>query len=233
MPRLPPSTNTLLAALSSAELTRLRRDLRPVVLETRQRLEVANEPITDIYFVESGIVSVVAIGAGGHGSEIGLVGTEGMTGTAIVLGNHRSTSSAFVQVAGRGQRIKRPALRRALRDSAPLRQLCLKYVQVFVAQTAHTAFANGRARLDQRLARWILMAHDRTEGDILPLTHEFLSVMLCVRRAGVTVALNALKRDGLIRSGRGYVELLDRTGLERRANGYYGVPESEYLRLIG
>jgi CRP-like cAMP-binding protein len=102
-----------------------------------------------------------------------------------------------------------------------------------MVQTAHTAIANARARLDQRLARWVLMAHDRTGTETLPLTHEFLSLMLGVRRAGVTEALQSLKRQKLIDTGRNKIVLRDRKGIVRIAQGFYGVPEKEYRRLVG
>jgi CRP-like cAMP-binding protein len=113
-----------------------------------------------------------------------------------------------------------------------MRSLFLKFVQVFMVQTAHTAIANARARLDQRLARWVLMAHDRIGTETLELTHEFLSLMLGVRRAGVTEALQSLKRQKLIDTGRNKIVLRDRKGILRIAQGFYGVPEKEYRRLI-
>lgn len=117
--------------------------------------------------------------------------------------------------------------------STSLHRLLLKFVQVFMVQTAHTAIANARSHIDQRLARWILMAHDRTGEDALPLTHEFLAVMLGVRRAGVTEALQSLKLQRLIDSRRNQILLLNRKGVERLAGKAYGTPEKEYQRLIG
>jgi CRP-like cAMP-binding protein len=118
-------------------------------------------------------------------------------------------------------------------SSPSLHGLLLKYVQAFMIQTAHTAMANACAMLDQRLARWILMADDRIEGGCLPLTHEFLSLMLGVRRAGVTEALHALETSGLIRASRGVIIVRNRKGIERRAGTAYGIPEAEFRRLIG
>jgi CRP-like cAMP-binding protein len=117
--------------------------------------------------------------------------------------------------------------------SESLRKLLLKFVQVFMVQTAHTAIANARAKIDQRLARWILMAHDRTREETLALTHEFLALMLGVRRAGVTEALQSLKRKKLIQTGRNKIVVLNRKGIELVAGDSYGVPEREYRRLIG
>jgi CRP-like cAMP-binding protein len=117
--------------------------------------------------------------------------------------------------------------------SRTLRGFLLKFVQVFMVQTAHTAIANARANIDKRLGRWLLMAHDRTRDDTLPLTHEFLALMLGVRRAGVTEAVQSLKRQKLIETRRNLIVVRDRKGLERMAGDSYGVPEKEYRRLIG
>lgn len=114
-----------------------------------------------------------------------------------------------------------------------LRPAFLRYVQVVLVQTAHTALANAHARLEDRLCRWILMCCDRLDGDLLPLTHEFLSMMLGVRRAGVTTAIHLLEGRGLIRARRGCIEIVDRDGLKAGAADIYGVPEAEYRRLIG
>src|SRR6266540_251621 len=151
----------------------------------------------------------------------------------IVLGNHRTPHSTYIQAAGDGQCIRATELRKAMDAKDSIRGLFLKYVQAFVVQTAHTAICNARAKLDQRLARWILMAHDRLGVDTLPLTHEFLSLMLGVRRAGVTEAMQALEGRGLIRCARGQIVVRDRKGIERSAGGSYGVPEAEFRRLIG
>jgi CRP-like cAMP-binding protein len=109
----------------------------------------------------------------------------------------------------------------------------LKYVQAFGVQTSHTAISNAQARMDIRLARWLLMAHDRIGANTLPLTHEFLSLMLAVRRAGVTEALKTLREQKLISYTRGHIEILNREKLEHVAGEAYGVPEAEYRRLIG
>ena len=199
----PRPRNRLLAALSPADLKLLQPHLNYVRLEVRRELERPNRRIDDVYFIESGIASVVAVQRRTERVEIGLVGREGMSGTAVVLGGQSTPHLTYLQVAGDGQHISAAALRGAMEDSASLRGLLLKYVQVFMVQTAHTAIANACANLDQRLARWILMAHDRVAGNTLPLTHEFLSLMLGVRQAGVTEALQTLSRRRLIETGKG------------------------------
>jgi CRP-like cAMP-binding protein len=227
------NSNRLLAALSPADLGQLRLHLTVVKLKLRQPMERPGKPIEDIYFMSEGIASVVAVQPDDSSVEIGLIGREGMSGSAVLLGNDRSPHSTYVQVEGAGARITADNLRKTMRASDTLRLQLLKYVQAFMVQTAHTAVANARGRLPERLARWILMAQDRTGGDIVALTHEFLALMLGVRRAGVTETVHALTRKNLIRAARGQITILDRKGLERAAGDFYGVPEREYRRLFG
>jgi CRP-like cAMP-binding protein len=155
-------------------------------------------PKAAIYFMEAGFASVVAVQAKETKVEVGLIGREGMTGLSIVFGDHKTPHETYMQAAGHGQRINATKLRKATEASPSLLGLFLKFAQAFMVQTAHTAIANARAKIDVRLARWILMAHDRLDGNKLPLTHEFLSLMLGVRRAGVTETLHALESQGLI-----------------------------------
>jgi CRP-like cAMP-binding protein len=226
------SSNQLLASLSAADFKLVEPSLKLVNLALRKSLEKSNRRIDAAYFPESGFASVVAI-QGGKEVEVGLIGREGMTGLPIVLGNHRSPHATYMQAAGKGKCIPATDLRKATEASPSLRKSLFKYVQAFSVQTTHTAISNAQARLDIRLARWLLMAHDRIGDDTLPLTHEFLSLMLAVRRAGVTTVLNALRKNGLISYQRGEITVLDRKGLERLAGEAYGVPEAEYRRLIG
>ena len=225
--------NQLLASLSSNDLDLLEPHLASVTLGIRKHLEKPNRRIDAVYFPESGFASVVAVQSNGKQVEVGLIGREGMTGLPIVLGNHRSPHATYIQAAGTGKCIPSKELRDATRSSLSLRDSLLKYVQAFGVQTTHTAISNAQARMDVRLARWLLMAHDRVGDDTLPLTHEFLSLMLGVRRPGVTEALNALRKQGLISYRRGQITVRNRKGLERTAGETYGIPEAEYRRLIG
>jgi CRP-like cAMP-binding protein len=231
--KLPSSLrNRILVQLAPDDFALLEPHLEPVELALRQGLEAHNRPIAHAYFLESGIASVVANGPTDHNIEVALIGRDGMTGLPIMLGTDRSAYETYMQVAGNGHRLPADSLRAALEKSASLRQVCLRFVHVFQIQTAHTALANGRAKLEERLARWLLMAHDRTDADELPVTHEFLSIMLGVRRAGVTVALNMLEPRGLVRGERGTVVILDRKSLVEMTNGFYGGPEAEASRLF-
>lgn len=225
--------NRLLGKLSTADLGLLRPHLETVSLPRRKQLEEPNRPIRHAYFVDSGLVSVLANGAGDRRIEVGVIGREGMTGMPILMGTDRTPHETFVQVAATARRVPSADLAEALERSASLRRLLLNYAHAFAVQTAHTALANGRSKVEERLARWLLMAHDRMPGDELPLTHELLSVMLGVTRPGITVALQQLEVAGLILAKRGIITIRDRKGLEGHAKGAYGVPEAEFQRLFG
>ncbi len=227
------TANRLLSHLSPEDFGLLEPHLEAVDLPLRRSLEAHNKPIDHIYFIESGFASVVANGVGDRSIEVGLIGREGMSGLAVVFATDRTPLETYMQIAGSGQRVGASELREAMEQSASLRHSFLRYGHAFVIQTAHTAMANGRWKIEERLGRWLLMAHDRIDGDELVLTHEFLGLMLGVRRPGVTVALNLLEQHGLIRSTRGVISILDREGLKQSANGSYGTPEAEFQRLFG
>jgi len=235
-PKKPPTKfkNRLLAAMAADDRGLIHPRLEPVTLERRKTIEVANRKIESVYFPERGMLSVV--GGGNKPKrdvEVGIIGFEGVSGLPVILGDDRSPNQTFVQVAGDGHRLPSAMLRSAMVKSATLQALLLKYVQAFAVQSTHTAIANARGTIEERLARWVLMAQDRVEGKELALMHEFLSLMLAVRRPGVTEALHALTQRGLINHERGVIVVIDREGLTEWANGLYGVPEAEYKRLLG
>jgi CRP-like cAMP-binding protein len=228
-----PPRNQLLAALSVGDRALLQPHLEAISMPLLKEMERPNRRIDTVYFLDTGIASVVAEQLDETRAEVGLIGCEGVSGIAVVLGGDQSPHSTYIQVAGAGQRIAAKELRKAMDASETLRSLLLKFVQVFMVQTAHTAVANARTNIDRRLARWILMAHDRMRHDTLSLKHEFLALMLGVRRAGVTEALQSLKQQKLIDTGRNLIVVLNRKGIEQLAGNSYGVPEKEYRRLIG
>lgn len=227
-----PSSNRLLAALSDSDREFLDPHLDIVEMPVKFECEVSDEPIEHVYFPESGIISTIN-GRGDDLIEVGMTGREGVTGLPILLGSDRSPNQTYVQVAGHARRINADHLRHAIEQSGSLRALLLNFVQFVLIQTRQTALANARFKIEERLARWVLMAQDRVDLPLIPLTHEFLSIMLGVRRAGVTDAIHALVGRGMIRADRGQIEVIDRAALIEWANGCYGVPEREYERLIG
>ncbi|HWA68468.1 MAG TPA: Crp/Fnr family transcriptional regulator [Rhizomicrobium sp.] len=225
--------NRLLHKIALEDWDLIGPHLEPITMKERQVLEVPAKPITHAYFLEIGVASVVAVDAEDHRIEVGVIGYEGVTGVPLIMGDSRAQHSTYMQIGGAGHRIAADQLCGAIARSDGLRLLFLKSAQGFMIQTAQTALANGRAKLEQRLARWLLMAHDRMTSDAVPLTHEFLAVMLGVRRAGVTVAIHGFERRGLVTTRRGELTVVDRPGIELVAGSFYGTPESELKRLLG
>jgi CRP-like cAMP-binding protein len=224
--------NLLLAGLSADDRAAL-GTLENVELEVREIIETPGEPVPAVYFPRSGLISVVAYTGLEESIEVGMIGFEGMTGVSLLLDSDRAVNQMIVQSRVEASRLPVPVLRAAMAARPHLELTFRRYAQVFLAQISQTALANGRGLLSQRLARWLLMWHDRSRRLDLSVTHDFLGVLLGTRRATVTVSLHDLEGRGLIRAKRTTIEVLDRAGLEAAANGYYGVPEAEYSRLLG
>ena len=225
--------NAILGYLSAEDLDLLRPNLEPLDLPVRTWLASANRSIEMIYFLESGIASTTTNVGHQVPIEVGIVGREGVVNHFVVLGTDRSPNDTFMQIGGSGLRIEADTLRRTMERSATLTLALLRFVHTFMAQTASTVLANGRASTAERLARWLLMARDRVDADGIALTHEFLAIMLGVQRPGVSVALRDFEQRGFIERQRGLITIVDRPGLEKAANGYYGVAEREFRRLFG
>ena len=214
-------SNRILSRLSRQEFALLEPHLEAVDLPVRKTLEARRKRIDQVYFIESGFASVVANGTNKPSIEVGIIGREGMTGLAIVMGQDRAQHDTYIQVAGHGLRISAARLREADERSMILHRAMLRYAHAFLLQTTTTALANGRSKIEERAARWLLMADDRIDGDALPLTHEFLGLMLGTHRPGVTIALQALEKAGLITTRRSHITIIDRKGLEKSSNGTY------------
>ena len=214
-------SNRILSRLSRQEFALLEPHLEAVDLPVRKTLEARRKRIDQVYFIESGFASVVANGTNKPSIEVGIIGREGMTGLAIVMGHDRAQHDTYIQVAGHGLRISAAKLREADECSMTLHRAMLRYAHAFLLQTTTTALANGRSKIEERAARWLLMADDRIDGDDLPLTHEFLGLMLGTHRPGVTIALQALEKAGLITTRRSHITIIDRKGLEKSSNGTY------------
>jgi CRP-like cAMP-binding protein len=223
--------NKILLKLSPADFQRLEPHLTLVDLPFRKSLETRNRSVDYVYFIHAGFASVVAGSQNLRNSEVGMIGFEGVTGLAVLLGSDRASHETYMQLAGYGSRIAADHLRAAMDESAALRLTLLRYAYAFLTQATYTALSNGRSKLEERLARWLLMAQDRSNGDLI-LTHELLALMLGVRRPGVTTALSLLEDKGLITPRRGAIAINDREGLKRAANGAYGAPEAEWQRLF-
>jgi len=164
---------------------------------------------------------------------VGIAGREGMLGVQAVLGDDVSLNEAMVQIPGSALRLPAEVLRREAQTSVQLRSVLLRYVQAYLNSATQSAACNRAHLLEQRLARWLLTARDRAGADRLPLTHEFIAMMLGVRRAGVTVAAQSLQSAGLIHYAHGRITIADREGLEVAACECYEVTRREYARLLG
>ncbi len=225
--------NILLSALSPEEFDFFAQHMEAIDLPRGFDLSYANVDPAFCYFLESGIGSIVARSPEGNQAEVGLFGFDGMTPTSLVLDSGPPSHSVFMQVAGHGYRISTERLAQVIDDLPPLRRILLRYAHTLAIQTAGTALSNAVHTVDERLARWILMCHDRTDGNSIELTHEFLAIMLAVRRASVTTSLHVLEGNRLIEARRGVIMVRNRQALEEFAGDAYGYPEREYQRLIG
>jgi CRP-like cAMP-binding protein len=206
--------SSLLNRLPELQLSRLVRRMQRVSLSAKQVLHHAHDPINFAYFPESGIAAILIVLENGASAEVGVVGREGMIGLPIVWGGPSSHTEAMVLTAGTALRISRADLGAELKHTPGLMRLILDFMMGFYAQVSQTAACNGHHTLDQRLARWLLLAHDRSEGDDLELTQEFLSMMLCVHRPAISVAASSLQRVGAIEYHRGRIKIIDRECLE-------------------
>ena len=225
--------NRLLAYISPSDFELLRPHLEPITLDRDYVLVKPNEPIEHVYFVEYGMVSVVAEKADGRSIEVGVYGRDGMGATTVLLGSDQSPHHQYMQIGGSGFQVPTAVFLELVEQSRTLRNMMLRYVHVFMTQTAQSALVNGSSVIEERLARWVLMCQDRLDAMEFPITHDFLSMMLGVRRSSVTEAIHILEGDLLIRARRGNIEILDRDRLVRAAGASYGVPETEFRRLIG
>jgi CRP-like cAMP-binding protein len=229
----PKAVNRLLAALPDAEYQNLVPHLKQVSLSLKQVLYEVGEPIEYVYFPHRGIVSSLSTMADGSMVEVGIVGNDGVVGIPAALGDNIATTTAMVQVSGSGMRMKASLLKSEFQRGGSLQSLLLRYIQALYALTSQNAACNRLHQLDGRLARWLLHVCDRVESNELPLTHEFMSQMLGVRRAGVTEAANTLQQAGLIRYTRGKITILKREELEATTCECYEIINGEYARLLG
>ena len=225
--------NLLLRRLSAADYELLVPHFEPVKYSQGSKVFERDTPISHALFLERGIGSLLAVSREGHRVEAGLFGRDGFTPTALMYGSDRSPYDCIIQSPDDALRIPVAALRGAVDRSATLRETLLRFAGMLALQTSYTALSNAVHQVDERLARWLLMCHDRSESDDLALTHEFLSVMLAVRRPSVTTALPVLEGNGFIRAERGWITVRNRAALEEFAGDAYGVPEAEYGRLLG
>jgi CRP-like cAMP-binding protein len=205
--------NRLLLALPSRNLKRLMPELERIPCGRGQILMNADSSLDYVFFPDSGVVSVVAAYADGSIIEMATIGREGCTGVQAVFGARSSSVQLLVQIPGGAARMSRAAFTRAMESMPPFQGIMYAYVQAFLEQVLVSVACNGAHSLKQRLARWLLMMRDRSDGEALPITQGLLAEMLGVQRPTITNAARELERAGLIARGRRQVTILDRPGL--------------------
>jgi len=213
--------NKLLAEMLPRDFALLVPDLSHCDLYRGEVLVFPGQTIEHSWFLEDGIASLVTNSREGHEAEAGIIGTEGMVDVATVLGAVESPLRCNMQIPGSAWRMPAPVLAAACQASETLRAVLNRYTFSLMTQIAHTALANASFSIEERLARWLLMCSDRLPGQEIGITHEFLSLMLNVRRAGVTMAIQSLQSAGFVESRRGRITITNRPGLEEFAKDAY------------
>jgi len=225
--------NFILRSLPPDAFARLRPHLRRVQLKRQQILQEAHRPIDGVSFIERGMAILLARTKRDGQIGVAIIGRGGLAGVPAMLGTMRSPHRCLVQVPGEALQIGSKDLRRAMDENPMLRQLLMNYIQALLVQSSQTTLCNARHSLEGRLARWLLLSRDRLDSDTVPLTHDLFSIMLGVRRAGVTTALERLALRGAVQKARGRVEIVDRALIERMSCECYQIIVKEHQRLIG
>jgi CRP-like cAMP-binding protein len=233
LPPPAPAVNQLLARLPRPAYQRLLPHLQPVHLEFKKVLYKAQAPIDYAYFVTGGVASALAIMENGSAIEVATIGDEGLVGFLASIGIQTSLCEVIMQVSGSALRIKADALRDEAAVSSALRQMLRLYHEAYLLQLSQSIACNGLHTIGQRCGRWLLMTQDRTHSDEIPLTQEFLAIMLGVRRASITEVLRPLEARGLISKGRGQITILNRPALEAASCECHRVVRDAYQRLLG
>jgi CRP-like cAMP-binding protein len=225
--------NRLLSLLPEEDYARLKPHLEQCTLEFRESLYSANTPIHYVYFLNEGVGSLVHKMHDGRASEVGTIGNEGLVGTPLLFGDRQAPNSVYMQVPGEGLRMKAEPFVAALDKDASFKRIMLRYAHAFFNQVAQSAACNHHHSLEQRCCRWLLMTYDRMHANNFLLTHEFLAMMLGVRRSGVSIAAKGLKRDKLIKYTHGHLTIMDIQGLRDRSCECYEISKREFDRLLG
>jgi CRP-like cAMP-binding protein len=215
--------NRILLSIPENEYRAIRPQLEAVELESHQILHEAHEVLQYAYFPNDGLLSLVVVLAEGKTVEAGIIGKEGLVGIPAIAGRDRSPLREVVQISGDGLRISAGPLRELLATVPQLRHELEEFSVVLGLQMAQTAACNRLHDVEQRLARWLLMAQDRVSSELLPLTHDFLATMLGTDRPSVSLAAGVLQKARVIEYSRGSVNILNRAELERVACECYGV----------
>jgi len=227
-----PTQNLLLAALSAAELKRLRRHLEPVDMPLGEVVYESGRHLDYVYFPTACIVSLLYVLENGASAEIAVVGNEGVVGISLFMGGETTPSRAVVQSAGNAYRMPGQMMKDEFNRGSAMQHLMLRYTQALITQMAQTAVCNRHHSVDQQLCRWLLLSLDRLPVPELQMTQELIANMLGVRREGVTEAAGKLQNAGVISYARGHIKVLDRPKLEKMSCECYEVVRRETDRLL-
>ncbi|SHH01186.1 cAMP-binding domain of CRP or a regulatory subunit of cAMP-dependent protein kinases [Kaistia soli DSM 19436] len=225
--------NQLLACMGTHDFDALAPHLDPVDLPRSFVISHPDTVIEHYYFIEAGLGSIVCVSQDGFRAEVGMVGKDGVIPVAAIFDRDSSAHQIVMQVGGHGHRIDSAVFKEIMGGSETMRRLLLRFASNLSTQASYTALSNAVHHVEERLARWLLMCHDRIGDEKLKLTHEYLAVLLAVRRPSVTTALHILEGNRFIYATRGLITIRDREGLQRFAADAYGVPEAEYRALFG
>lgn len=223
--------NEILSALPQDEYQRLLANFRPITFSLGQVVHENSQRLDTIYFPVTSVLSLVYTTESGPTAEIGVIGSDGMLGIALILGGNTMPHRAVTQIAGRAIAVRANVIQNEFSHGQRLQQAILRYTQALLTQVSQTAVCNRLHSMEQRLSRWLLLCQDRTRSSDLQLTQEFISQMLGARRESVTVAAGRLQDAGIIQYSRGRISILDRSGLETTACECYGVVKNECSRL--
>jgi CRP-like cAMP-binding protein len=227
------SGNALLDRLPEDFLRRLLKKMQRIELDVKQVLYEARGRIEFAYFPINCVLSAVTLMQDGSAIEVATMGKEGAAGVPLFFGADTSPHRIFVQIAGDTLRIEASVLKDEAERSKTLQDLLSRYVGAFMAQVSGSVACNGLHPVEKRCCRWLLMTHDRIDSDEIALTHEFLAMMLGVRRASVSEVLQSLEEENLIRNGRGVIVVVDRKRLEAKVCECFENINGEYQRQLG
>jgi CRP-like cAMP-binding protein len=227
------SENIILQSLSSESFEKISSKLTHIQHPRKTLIAEKGEPFKYAYFPDEGMVSIVLVTTEGIPIEVGTVGKEGFVGIPILLGADISDRKLFSQVPGHGWKMETKDFREALNDVTDLRLLCQRFTLTMFNQVSQTAACNRLHSIEERCARWLLLAHDRDTSRTVDLTQEFLSMMLGVRRSGVNIAIRTLEKAGLIEHKRGSIRILSRKDMEEVACGCYDEVRQYFQQTMG
>lgn len=225
--------NHLLNALPKVEIERILPHMKPVSLKLGQVLYESGDKLDYSYFPTTSIISLLYVMENGATAEIGVVGNDGVLGIALFMGGDTTPNRAVIQSAGEAYKMPAKELMAEFSLGGKFHDILLRYTQALITQISQTAVCNRLHSVEQQLCRWLLLSHDRLDGDKLVMTHDLISNMLGVRREGVTLAATRLAKRGMIKNVRGSITVLDRSALEAAVCECYEVVNTEYNRLLG